>query len=98
MRDDTEQPQEDRGGRRGGVIRIDRPDDITSKLLLRKRNISPSPTDRQLKPGLLELSNVAPAPAPEFLAGGYNRGCNMQKVFLGIPTVFLGIPYEYLYF
>ena len=57
MRDDTEQPQEDRGGRRGGVIRIDRPDDITSKLLLQKRNISPFSTDRQLKPGLLELSN-----------------------------------------
>ena len=60
MRDDTEQPQEDidRGGRRGGVIRIDRPDDITSKLLLRKRNISPFSTNRhrQLKPGLPELS------------------------------------------
>jgi hypothetical protein len=58
VRDDTEQPQEDRGGRRGGVIRIDRPDDITSKLLLRKRNISPFSTDRQLKPelGLPELS------------------------------------------
>ena len=46
------------GGRRGGDIRIDRPDDITSKLLLRKRNISPSPTDRQLKTGLLELSII----------------------------------------